>query len=710
MVRSLALVLGLLLTGLFSVVETYLGLTQQLGFIAALPAAFLAVIVIGSFPTGGLPGRTVSHEANLVQSMASTAFPVALAAGVFLPAIWAWGWRPSVAVLFIFLLGGSVLGFWAAIITFDPSAGPAKRLAVFPEARAVAVLLSSLPHELAERWRFTGLFVLGIAARICQQGLGWWSSSAYLPLPAVARVPWNAGIGIQVSPALLGFGYLAGPKITGQVLAGGIFSWLGFPLVAGFFAGRDAIIFPSPIPMANLPIPQMWNYFGLYLGIGALAGALIMLAAKELPRALSRALAGMGFSRPVSTLPPVLVFPGLAMAVIALLCLNLLTDLPFPGYLGVVGGLAAAVPMIWVYARGSGLVGLFTLPAAALGSAGLLLAGILTRGAIGGNPGAYGAYNTYSAYLVPLGAAFLATLAAAVGGDFAQNLHTWRLIYFSSGEEASRQSLPWLFTAKLSSIVVAALLVAGVAGAFSQKMVLGSVEFPAPLAARFSLILGGPANQAPPWALILSGCLAGIGAHLLTGNGLLFALGTIIPLETSFALGLGGILHRVFDADSRSGSTPVEVAGTATTTPAAGAAASASATVRQPYFRQVLTLKAPENVLAAALAAGDTLAGALLAFITYFSATNTGTGSMGTGLSAADKLGKPGDILAWVALFLMVTVFGLLLFTADKKAKAGQVEASKKEADKNEAGDVDDAGKELDAPGNIELDKENQDQ
>lgn len=653
--RSLALVLGLLLTGLFSVVETYLGLTQQLGFIAALPAAFLAVILIGSFRTGGLPGSSGSHEANLVQSMASTAFSVALSAGVFLPAIWAWGWRPSVAVLFIFLLGGGVLGFWAAIITFDPSADPSKRLAVFPEARAVAVLLSSLPHELAERWRFAGLFVLGIAARICQQGLGWWPSSARLPLPAVARVPWNVGIGIQVSPTLLGFGYLAGPKITGQVLAGSIFSWLGFPLVAGFFAGRDALIFPSPVPMANLPIPQMWNYFGLYLGIGALAGALIMLAAKELPQALFRALAGMGFSRPASTLPPVLVFPGLAMAVIALLCFNLLTDLPFPSYLGVVGGLAAAVPMIWIYARGSGLVGLFTLPAAALGSAGLLLAGILTRGTIGGNP-AYGAYNTYSAYLVPLGAAFLATLAAAVSGDFAQNLHTWRLIYFSSGEEASRQNLPWLITAKLSSIVVATLLVASVAGAFSQNMVLGSVEFPAPLAAQFSLILSGLTNQALPWALLLSGCLAGIGAHLLTGNGLLFALGTIIPLETSFALGLGGILRRVFDADTVDKST----------------------TVRQPYFRQVLTLKASGNVLAAALAAGDTLAGALLAFITYFSAISAGTGSTGTGLSAASKLGKyvdtggkgattsigslSPDTLAWVALFLTAAVFGLLLF------------------------------------------------
>ncbi|MGE5576606.1 MAG: OPT/YSL family transporter [Syntrophothermus sp.] len=692
--RSLAIVLGLLLTGLFAITETYLGFTRQQGFIAALPAAFLAAALLKGLP--GRPGNgDAGLNANLVQSMASTAFSVAMAATVFLPAMWTWGWKPSVPVLFTFLLGGAALGFWAVIVTFQPSVSPSKRLAIFPEARAVSVLLSSVPREIGERWRSAVLLVVGLTCRVFQQGLGWWSSAAHLSLPVVAGTPWKLQMGVQVSPTLLGFGYLAGPQITRQMLAGSFFAWLGLPLIAGYFAGRDAILFPSSLPVAGLSIPQVWNNFGQYLGIGVLAGALAMRAAGELPKVFSRALAGMGFSRPPAASPdhptalsdrpaalpidspasqpagepvpapdraPSLLFPGLTIIIIGLLSLNLLAGLPSPGYIGVLAGLATAIPMIWVSVRGSGFMGLSALPHITLAGAGLILAAILGHGEAGTDRGAY---------LVLLSAAFLATLAAMVGGDFVQNLHIWRLLNPLTGREPRKQeprkqaapegrkmswqNLPWLITAKFSSIIVAALLVSAAAEAFARNSMLGSVQFPAPQAAQFSLILKGIVEGGFPWALLLSGFLAGIGAHLLTGNGLLFALGALIPLEASFALSLGGILRWVSDVNARSKPN--------------------LASIRQSYFRQVLTLGAPGNSLAAALATGDTLAGALLAFAAYFGIAGAiGTNGIGQG-PGAGMTGKgfrigfvslTCEVAAWVALLLVAGAFGYFILRGSR--------------------------------------------
>lgn len=137
----------------------------------------------------------------------------------------------------------------------------------YPEGTACAeVLLAGEEGGAKASTVFAGL---GIAAvyKFVADGLGIFPSSVQYDLKAYK----GAAVGVDVLPALVGVGYICGPKISSYMLGGGVVSWLVLmPLISLF--GADNVVFPGTAPISGLSPNQLWSTYIKYIGAGAVAG------------------------------------------------------------------------------------------------------------------------------------------------------------------------------------------------------------------------------------------------------------------------------------------------------------------------------------------------------------------------------------------------------------------------------------------------------
>src|SRR5258708_26905112 len=76
----------------------------------------------------------------------------------------------------------------------------------------------------------------------------------------------------DVSPVLLGVGYIIGPRIASVTFAGGVLAYLVLtPTIALFGQGTTAPIFPGTKPIAAMTDKDIRNAYILYIGAGAVA-------------------------------------------------------------------------------------------------------------------------------------------------------------------------------------------------------------------------------------------------------------------------------------------------------------------------------------------------------------------------------------------------------------------------------------------------------
>ena len=88
----------------------------------------------------------------------------------------------------------------------------------------------------------------------------------------------------EVSPELLGVGYIIGPKIGGIMLGGGIMAyWLLIPMIKFFGEGLPLPLAPGTIPIAEMSPDQIRSAYVLYIGAGAVAAGGIFSLIKSLP-------------------------------------------------------------------------------------------------------------------------------------------------------------------------------------------------------------------------------------------------------------------------------------------------------------------------------------------------------------------------------------------------------------------------------------------
>ena len=524
-----SVILGVLLAVLFGGANAYLGLRVGMTVSASIPAAVISMGVIRF-----ILRRDSILENNIVQTIGSAGESVAAGAIFTLPAIFMWADEggvayPSLAEIALITLVGGILGVLfmiplrSALIVKEHGTLP------YPEGTACAeVLLAGESGGAKASTVFTGL---GIAAvyKFIADGLKAFPSEVAFEIKAYK----GSGIGMDTLPALLGVGYICGPKISSYLLAGGTVAWFALmPLIALF--GGDMVMFPGTDPISTFSPDAIWSTYIRYIGAGAVACGGILSLIKSLPmivRTFRDAMKGLKAgrdsdnSRTAQDLSMNIVLIGIGIIAIAMWLIPAIPVNLIGAIIIVICGFFFAT----VSSRMVGIVGSSNNPVSGMAIATLLIATMLLKasGMIG-----------YPGMVSAIAIGTVICIIAAVAGDTSQDLKTGYII----GATPKKQQI-----GELIGVVVSALAIGGILYLFNNAWSYGTSELPAPQAMLMKMVVEGVMGGNLPWNLVFVGVGIAIVVEILGIPVLPFAVGLYLPIYLSTPMMVGGAVRWFFE-------------------------------------------------------------------------------------------------------------------------------------------------------------------
>ena len=300
-----AIILGTLLGMVFGASSLYLVLKVGLTVSASIPVAVISLALFRLWSKAGGRDATIL-ENNIVQTAGSAGESIAFGLGVTMPAIMILGFDLEITRVMLVGLLGSLLGILMMI--------PLRRALIvaqhgqlkYPEGTACAQVLkagaSGASATAVEGTQPAGpLADTGIKASTIFTGFG--IGLAYKTLMAAFRLwkdvpekvfgaPLKGGsISAEISPELLGVGYIIGPRIGSIMMAGGVLSCLVLtPLIKFFGEGLSGVLAPGTKRIADMSPGDIRTAYILYIGAGAVAAGGIISLMRSLPIILSSVL------------------------------------------------------------------------------------------------------------------------------------------------------------------------------------------------------------------------------------------------------------------------------------------------------------------------------------------------------------------------------------------------------------------------------------
>lgn len=287
--------MGIVLGIVFGASSLYLALKVGLTVSASIPIAVLSITLFRGFSWAFGLRRATILENNITQTTGSAGESLAFGVAVTLPALLILGFEMEVWRATMVALLGSALGILFMI--------PLRRALIvaghgqlpYPEGTACArVLIAGEERGTTARLVFSG-FIFALVYKVLGVGMRLWHEIA-------GRVfGWfkGASVSVEVSPELLGVGYIIGPQIASIMVAGGLVSsWILIPMIKLFGDGLTAPLFPATDLISNMGPKEIWRNYVLYIGAGAVAAAGIISLIESAPTIVHGAREGMkGFKR-----------------------------------------------------------------------------------------------------------------------------------------------------------------------------------------------------------------------------------------------------------------------------------------------------------------------------------------------------------------------------------------------------------------------------
>ncbi len=290
-----AVVVGTLLGVVFGASSLYLVLKVGLTVSASIPVAVISLTLFRLWSKTGGRDATIL-ENNIVQTAGSAGESIAFGLGVTMPAIMILGFDLEIGRVMLVGLLGSLLGILMMI--------PLRRALIvaqhgqlkYPEGTACAEVLKAGASEesrhaaghaathgaagIGAATIFTG-FGLGLVYKSLMSAFKLWKDTPEKVLGA----PLNGGsIAAEISPELLGVGYIIGPRIGSIMMAGGVLSALLLtPLIKFFGAGMTHALAPGTKLISEMSPDDVRSAYVLYIGAGAVAAGGIISLTRSLP-------------------------------------------------------------------------------------------------------------------------------------------------------------------------------------------------------------------------------------------------------------------------------------------------------------------------------------------------------------------------------------------------------------------------------------------
>jgi len=538
-----AIVLGSIFGLIFGASTVYLGLRAGLTVSASIPIAVLAISVLKR-----LGGSTIL-ENNIVQTIGSAGESVAAGVVFTVPAlIFLTPAGPAYFNYFqitLLAFAGGILGVLMMVPLRRALIVKEHGVLPYPEGTACADVLLA-----GERGgRLASLVFAGLGVGALWKALSWifnvFQTNVTYVAPKTSQFP-NATIDLDVSPEYLGVGYVIGPRIAGEMVAGGVLSWLVLLPLLSILGRYITVPFPpihpnfavnpatgQPFLLSEMDPGQLWSAYIRYIGAGAvLAAGLISLtrtlptiiaSARESLKDLGGATGGAQKIRTERDLPMTIVLGG---SLLLAIFLAVTPRMPTQGNF-----LASALMVIFgflfvtVASRITGLIGSSSNPVSGMTIATLILTCLIFvwRGWTG---------DVYAPIALCIGA--VVCIAAANGGATSQDLKTGYIV----GATPVYQQIGLMI-----GVIVSAFVIGATTLYLHRVFGIGSQAIAAPQATLMATIIRGLLSQNLPWGLVLVGIFISVTLELCGIRSLSFAVGTYLPIATTAPIFAGGAVR-----------------------------------------------------------------------------------------------------------------------------------------------------------------------
>jgi len=555
-----AVLIGAILAVILGSANAYLGLYAGMTVSAVIPGAVMAFALLKPF-------KGTILEVNI--GMMGAAAGEALAAGVIftIPALvllGTWTEIHYIETTLIALLGGILGVLWmvplrrALIIKTDLP---------FPEGVAVAAVLTTTVGDtsggskkddggVSGVWLIVGALTAGLF-KFGQTALKTFSGAIH-GIVDIGKFNIGGGEksgvfygGFASSPALLGVGWIIGPKIASFIFVGGLLGWVILAPLIALAVGLPSPTTPAAVTDAlafgngNFDVGKMiWGFYEIwgnyirYIGVGAMVvGGLytIFKLRANLAEGIKEAIAGIkgGQIEAKKRTDEDLNFKFVFLLIGVLTIPVFLLYVAISGLWGVslvmsIFAILFAFVASAIAGYMAGLLGSSNNPISGVTVSVLLITSLILLGfGLSGNLGAYGVAILIAAVIC---------CAAAISGDVLQSMTCGQMI----GATPKNQQI-----AEMIGVLAAAPILALVVSALDQAYHIGSTNLPAPQAFLMAGIVEGVLGGQMVWPFVIAGAVLAFVLILIDMPVLPVAIGIYLPFTLVIPIFGGGIVRHI---------------------------------------------------------------------------------------------------------------------------------------------------------------------
>ena len=284
------ILMGVLLGILFGASSLYLALKVGMTVSASIPVAVLSITLFKGFSRiFGLRKATIL-ENNMVQTTGSAGESIAFGVAVTMPALLILGYDLDLGRIMTVSILGGLLGVLMMIPLRRALIVKEHGKLIYPEGTACAeVLIVGEKGGSSGKIVFGGFF-LGLIYKFFNVGMKLWKD---VPEKAFGFFKGSA-VAAEVSPELLGVGYIIGLRTAAIMMAGGVLSsFVLIPMITLFGGNLTEPLFPAKTLIRDMSIHDIWRNYVLYIGAGAVAAGGIISLFQSLPTIISGAKSGL---------------------------------------------------------------------------------------------------------------------------------------------------------------------------------------------------------------------------------------------------------------------------------------------------------------------------------------------------------------------------------------------------------------------------------
>jgi len=535
-----AVLLGVIMAVVLGAANAYLGMKAGLTVAATFPAAVVAMAALRPF-------KGTILEENLARTTASVGEALVAGAIFTIPAFvisGAWEELHYWESTLIMLVGG-VLGVLFIIVLRRTLVVEADL--PYPESVAAAEIVkagqggqtgASLVFGamgLAGLWElFKNSNGVHVIADSTQRFVSFGRSTIEM---LGERIDYRGGMLVSspaASPALMGVGFIVGPKVSSVLFSGAVMGWLLLvPLALFLNPGLADQLGPDlattvwskqirPLAVGTMIVAAFYTLYKLRSSlVTGIKKALSNVGVKD-GGGGDRTDVDLDFKKVaiaigVASVATFFLYNYFAQSVVGALVLTVV--------MVILGFLFAAVAGYLV-----GLIGSSNNPISGLTLSALLISAVLMV--------AIGVTDVHGVAAV-LGVAGVVCCAAGIAGDMMQDLKVGHILGGS----------PWrMQVGEIIGVLAASLVLAFPLMALHEVYTIGSAELPAPQAGLMALMANGIVGGEMAWPLVIVGMFLAVGLILIEApSPMLVAVGMYLPFESTAAIFMGGVVRWILD-------------------------------------------------------------------------------------------------------------------------------------------------------------------